>query len=123
MSRTAEGLRRAMAEIRELEDEFWSDVTVTGSAGDFNQTLERAGRVADFFELGHLMCRDALHREESAGGHFREEHQTPEGEAKRDDEAFSYVAAWEWRGKDEEEKLHREHLDFQYVKPTMRSYK
>jgi len=88
-----------------------------------NQSLEKAGRVADFLELGELMCRDALHRTESCGGHFREESQTPEGEAKRDDENFTYVAAWQWRGEGNEPALHKEPLTFDYVKPSQRSYK
>jgi succinate dehydrogenase / fumarate reductase flavoprotein subunit len=92
-----------------------------GSA--LNQSLEKAARVADFFELGELMVRDALHREESCGGHFREESQTDEGEALRDDEHFAYVSAWEWTGKGNEPALHQEHLDFEYVKLTQRSYK
>jgi succinate dehydrogenase / fumarate reductase flavoprotein subunit len=123
MSRTAEGLNQALDRIPALRREFWEDVKVTGDGDDFNQTLERAGRVADFFELAELMCRDALHREESAGGHFREEHQTAEGEARRNDEEFSYVAAWEHRGDDEVPQLHREALEFEVVQPSQRSYK
>jgi succinate dehydrogenase / fumarate reductase flavoprotein subunit len=123
MSRNAEGLDRAIGEIDALEEEYWSDVNVAGSAADLNQSLEKAGRVADFFELGRLMCVDARHREESAGGHFREEHQTPEGEARRDDESFSYVAAWEWKGGGDAPELHREELEFVYVPPSTRSYK
>ena len=123
MSRNAEGLDRAIGEIDALEEEYWSDVNVAGSAADLNQSLEKAGRVADFFELGRLMCVDARHREESAGGHFREEHQTPEGEARRDDESFSYVAAWEWKGGGNAPELHREELEFVYVPPSTRSYK
>jgi succinate dehydrogenase / fumarate reductase flavoprotein subunit len=88
-----------------------------------NQSLEKAGRVADFFELGELMCRDALHRNESCGGHFREEYQTEEGEAKRDDVDFQYAAAWEWAGKNQPPVLHQEPLDFEYVHPSQRSYK
>ena len=94
-----------------------------GEGESFNQSLEKAGRVADFLELGELMCRDALHREESCGGHFREEHQTPEGEAKRDDENFRYVAAWEWQGESEPQTLHKEPLEFENVTLTQRSYK
>ena len=123
MSRSAEGLRRALARIPELRDEFWATVKVPGVGEALNQTLEQAGRVADFFELAELMCIDALHREESCGGHFREEHQTKEGEARRDDERFAYVAAWEHAGPNESPLLHREELDFEYVKPTQRSYR
>ena len=123
MARTAEGLEHAVGEIEKLEERYWADVNVAGSAEDLNQSLEKAGRVADFFELGKLMCIDARHREESAGGHFREEHQTEEGEAKRDDEGFSYVAAWEWSGSGSAPTLHREDLEFEYVQPSTRSYK
>jgi succinate dehydrogenase / fumarate reductase flavoprotein subunit len=122
MSRNAAGLKQALEEIPKLRDQFWREVKITGSAEEFNQTLERAGRVADFFELGELMCIDALHREESAGGHFREEHEE-EGEAKRDDDNFSYVGAWEWTGASGAPKLNKEPLAFEYVKPTKRSYK
>src|SRR5690242_17214218 len=123
MSRTAAGLEKAIAEIRELRDEYWQNVNVPGTGDDFNQSLEKAGRVADFFELAELMCIDALERNESCGGHFREEYQTPDGEAQRDDENYSYVAAWEYRGYGNPEELHKEPLDFQYVHPTQRSYK
>jgi succinate dehydrogenase / fumarate reductase flavoprotein subunit len=123
MARSAEGLQRALQRIPELRAEFWSDVNVPGSGDELNQSLEYAGRVADFFELAELMCRDALHREESCGGHFRVEYQTPDGEAQRDDERFAYVAAWEFRGSKEAPVLHREPLLFEYVHPTVRSYK
>ncbi len=123
MSRNAQGLRTAISQIRSLRDEFWSDVKVLGSADDLNQCLEKAGRVADFFELAELMCVDALERNESCGGHFREEYQTPEGEAQRDDENFSYVAAWDYRGANNQEELSREPLRFDYVHPSQRSYK
>jgi succinate dehydrogenase / fumarate reductase flavoprotein subunit len=123
MSRNGPGLEKALKEIRQLEDEFWSDVYVPGSGEALNQSLEKAGRVADFFELGELMCQDALHREESCGGHFREEHQTPEGEALRDDVNFAYVAAWEYCGPGQAGKLHREDLQFEYVHLAQRSYK
>jgi len=123
MGRNAEGLRKALARIPELREEFWNGVRVTGSGAELNQTLEKAGRVADFLELGELMCLDALHREESAGGHFREEHQTEDGEAKRDDENFTYVAAWEHTGDLSKPKLNKEPLTFEYVKPAQRSYK
>ncbi len=123
MGRNAEGLRTAQKEIAALREEFWSDVKVLGSGADFNQSLEKAGRVADFFELGELLAQDALDREESCGGHFREEHQTPEGEALRDDEHFSYVAAWEFGGTGKPGVLHKEQLTFEYAHPTQRSYK
>jgi succinate dehydrogenase / fumarate reductase flavoprotein subunit len=123
MSRTAEGLRKAIGQIRELRDEYWRNVTVPGTGADLNQSLEKAGRVADFFELGELMCIDALERNESCGGHFREEYQTPEGEAMRDDEHFSYVAAWGYRGPGNHPELTKEPLEFAYVHPSQRSYK
>jgi succinate dehydrogenase / fumarate reductase, flavoprotein subunit len=123
MSRTAEGLQKAIGHIRELRDEFWQNVTVPGSGDDLNQSLEKAGRVADFLELGELMCIDALERNESCGGHFREEYQTPDGEAMRDDEHFSYVAAWGYRGPGNQPELNKEPLDFEYVHPSQRSYK
>ncbi len=123
MARRAEGLREAIQRIPVLREEFWRDVNVPGSDAELNQALEKAGRVADFLELGELMCRDALHREESCGGHFREEHQTEDGEAKRDDEHFAYVAAWEWRGDGQEPCVHKEPLAFENVKLAMRSYK
>ena len=122
MARNKAGLEKALSEIPALREEFWKDVRVLGGAA-LNQSLEKATRVADFFELGELMVRDALHREESCGGHFREEHQTEDGEALRDDENFAYVAAWEWTGKGNEPVLHREPLQFEYVTPTQRSYK
>jgi succinate dehydrogenase / fumarate reductase, flavoprotein subunit len=123
MSRTAEGLQTAIGKIRALREEFWQDVNVPGSGNDLNQSLEKAGRVADFFELGELMCIDALHRNESCGGHFREEYQTPDGEAQRDDEHFSYVAAWGYGGPGNQPELHKEPLEFHYVHPSQRSYK
>ncbi len=123
MTRTAAGLEHAIGRIREVRGEFWQDVNVPGGEADLNQSLERAGRVADFFELAELMCIDALHRNESCGGHFREEYQTPEGEALRDDEHFSYVAAWEYQGGGNAPELHKEALEFQYVHPSQRSYK
>ena len=123
MSRTAQGLETAIEQIRELREQYWQNVKVPGSGGDFNQSLEKAGRVADFFELAELMCVDALERNESCGGHFREEYKTPDGEAQRDDENYSYVAAWEYRGYGNPEELHKEPLEFQYVHPTQRSYK
>ena len=123
MARTAAGLESAIGRIRELREEYWKDVKVAGSADDLNQSLEKAGRVADFFELGDLMCVDALQRNESCGGHFREEYQTGEGEAQRNDDAFCYVGAWEYQGPDREPVLHKEPLTFEYVHPSQRSYK
>ncbi|MCO4761946.1 MAG: fumarate reductase/succinate dehydrogenase flavoprotein subunit [Myxococcales bacterium] len=123
MSRSDEGLRKAIVEISELRAEFWDNVSVTGSKGTFNSVLERAGRVADFLELGELMCRDALERAESCGGHFREESQTAEGEALRIDEQYSHVAAWEYQGEGTDPVRHTEDLEFEYVKLTQRSYK
>jgi succinate dehydrogenase / fumarate reductase flavoprotein subunit len=123
MERSEEGLRKALDRIPELRREFWSSVTVPGTGAQLNQSLERAGRVADFLELGELMCLDALHRTESCGGHFRAESQTPDGEAARDDERFSYAAAWEYTGRGEAPVLHKEDLHFDYVAPSQRSYK
>ncbi len=123
MARNKAGLKEALAEIPKLREEFWSDVKIPGSAESFNQELEKAHRVADFLELGELMCIDALNREESCGGHFREEHQTDEGEAKRNDDKFSFVSAWEYTGSGSKEKVHKEPLKFEYVKPSQRSYK
>lgn len=123
MSRNQRGLETAIGRIRELREEYWQNVTVPGSGEDLNQSLEKAGRVADFFELGELMCIDALHRDESCGGHFREEYQTPDGEAQRDDENFSYVAAWGYNGPSSDPLLTKEPLEFQYVHPSQRSYK
>ncbi|MFC0003672.1 MULTISPECIES: fumarate reductase/succinate dehydrogenase flavoprotein subunit [Micromonospora] len=122
MERSDAGLRKAIDQIRALRDEFWQRVKVPGDGEGLNQSLEKAGRVADFFELAELMCIDALHREESCGGHFRAEHQTPDGEAQRDDDRFAYVAAWEYGGPSEP-VLHKEDLKFEYVHPTQRSYK
>ena len=122
MARNAEGLKQALQRIPELRDEFWKTVNVTGETGELNQNLEYAGRVADFMEFAELLCRDALHRNESCGGHFREEFQTPDGEAKRDDEHFSYVAAWEYRGAAPPE-LHKEPLVYDEVHMSTRSYK
>jgi succinate dehydrogenase / fumarate reductase flavoprotein subunit len=122
MARNAEGLKQAIQEIQALKKEFWSDVRIPGSIDAFNPELDKAGRVADFIELGELMCMDALNRNESCGGHFREESQTEDGEAKRDDEQYSYVAAWELKGESNWE-LHKETLNFEIVKPTQRSYK
>jgi succinate dehydrogenase / fumarate reductase flavoprotein subunit len=123
MARDASGLTEALERIPALREEFWESVNVPGSASEINQALEKAARVADFFELGELMCRDALHREESCGGHFRVEHQTDDGEAQRDDSKFCYVAAWEWTGGNSAQKLHREPLTFEHVQLATRSYK
>ena len=123
MERSEEGLRKALTRIRELKKEFWSDVRVLGTNEELNQALERAGRVADFFELGELMCIDALVRRESCGGHFRVESQTPDGEALRDDEEFAYVSAWEFSGEDKRPILHKEPLLYEYVEMKQRSYK
>ncbi|MER7273017.1 fumarate reductase/succinate dehydrogenase flavoprotein subunit [Dactylosporangium sp. NPDC000244] len=123
MERTEEGLTKAISLIRALREEFWTRVKVPGTGEQLNQNLERAGRVADFFELAELMCVDALHRAESCGGHFRGESQTPDGEAMRHDEQFSYVAAWEFAGTGEPPVLHKEALEFDYVHPSQRSYK
>ncbi|MGH7516560.1 MAG: fumarate reductase/succinate dehydrogenase flavoprotein subunit [Gemmatimonadales bacterium] len=123
MARSAEGLRDAIQRIPAIREEFWRNVKVPGSDGELNQALEKAGRIADFLELGELMCRDALHREESCGGHFRVEHQTEDGEARRNDEGFAYVAAWQHRGDGEEPGLVKEPLAFEHVKLATRSYK
>src|ERR1700690_2554803 len=118
MSRTAEGLESAIVQIRALQEEYWKNVNVPGSGEDLNQSLEKAGRVADFFGLAELMCIDALNRNESCGGRFREEYQTPEGEAQRDDEHYSYVAAWDYRGPGNPPTLIKELLEFHYVHPS-----
>ncbi len=123
MARTEEGLKKAKADIKALKKEFWSDVKVLGTNEELNQSLEKANRVADFIELGELMIDDALNRNESCGGHFREEYQTPEGEALRDDENYAYVAAWKFMGEGQEEELVKEPLEFENVKLTQRSYK
>ena len=123
MSRSEAGLKDAISKIRALREEFWSEVRVPGENSHLNPSLERAGRVADFMEFGELMAQDALNREESCGGHFREEHQTEDGEAARNDEDFSYAAAWEHQGVDKEASLNKEDLTFEYVKPSTRSYK
>ncbi|PVZ14406.1 fumarate reductase/succinate dehydrogenase flavoprotein subunit [Actinomycetospora cinnamomea] len=123
MARSKEGLEKALDRIPSLRAEFWRDVKIVGTGDGFNQSLEKANRVADFMELAELMCIDALHREESCGGHFRVESQTEDGEAQRDDENFSYVAAWEYAGDNQPPVLHKEDLEFSYVHPTQRSYK
>jgi succinate dehydrogenase / fumarate reductase flavoprotein subunit len=123
MARNAEGLKKALTLIPQLRDQFWRDVNVPGSDAELNQALEKAGRVADFLELAELLCRDALHREESCGGHFREEYQTPDGEALRNDDKFAYVAAWEYAGAGKDPILNKEPLVFENVKLSQRSYK
>ncbi|SDS98271.1 fumarate reductase/succinate dehydrogenase flavoprotein subunit [Actinopolymorpha singaporensis] len=122
MARNETGLRKALDRIPQLREEFWRRVKVPGTGHELNQSLEKANRVADFLELAELVCLDALHRTESCGGHFREESQSAEGEALRDDDNFSYVAAWEWAGAGAEPVLHKEELSFEYVHPTQRSY-
>jgi len=123
MSRSAEGLKKAKGMVSELRADFWKNVIVLGENEEVNQSLEKAGRVADFLELGELMIDDALNRDESCGGHFREEYQTPEGEALRNDDEFAYVAAWQYKGDNLPEELHKEELEFENVKLTQRSYK
>ena len=123
MSRNATGLKQALSQIPELRERYWREVNVLGGEEEFNQQLEKAGRVADFMELAELMCLDALERNESCGGHFREEYQTPEGEALRDDDRYCYVAAWEFQGPGRRPVLHKEPLTFEYVIPSQRSYK
>jgi succinate dehydrogenase / fumarate reductase flavoprotein subunit len=122
MARNEKGLKEAIEEIKQLRKEFWSDLKVPGIINEMNPELDKANRVADFLELGELMCIDALHRKESCGGHFREEMQTEDGEALRDDEHFQYVAAWEYVG-ESNWRLHKEELKFEIAKPTQRSYK
>ena len=123
MGRNGAGLEKAIEEIPKLRAEFWRDVRVLGGGDYYNVSLEKAGRVADFLEFGEIMCRDALAREESCGGHFREEHRTPEGEARRDDENFTHVSVWEHKGDENEPVMHKEPLTFELVKPSVRSYK
>ena len=123
MARNEKGLTEAIAKVRALKAEFWTNVNVLGSGDELNQSLEKAGRVADFIELGELMCIDALDRKESCGGHFREEFQTPDGEAQRDDENYAYAAAWAFAGEGKDPVLHKEPLTFEYVHPSQRSYK
>jgi succinate dehydrogenase / fumarate reductase flavoprotein subunit len=122
MARNADGLKQAITEIRNLREEFWKDVRIPGGINEMNPELDKANRVADFMELGELMCMDALQREESCGGHFREEFQTPDGEALRNDDRFMFVAAWEYKNGGGWE-LHKEDLTYEEVKPTQRSYK
>ncbi|MEK7226239.1 MAG: fumarate reductase/succinate dehydrogenase flavoprotein subunit, partial [Bacteroidota bacterium] len=129
MARNAKNLQEAITEIQQLKKEFWSDVRIPGAVNEMNPELDKAGRVAEFIELGELMCKDALNRNESCGGHFREESQTEEGEAKRNDNEYAYVAAWEFKGESNlpagqaSWELHKEVLTFEVAKPTQRSYK
>ena len=123
MARNEQGLKEAIAEIAELRADFWKNVKVPGDSNEVNAELEKAGRVADFLELGELFAKDALEREESCGGHFREEYVTEDGEARRDDENFAYVAAWEYTGEPSDAVLHKEQLEFNDIKLKQRSYK
>ena len=123
MARSDASLKNALKEIPKLREEFWTNVNISGDGGEMNQQLENAGRVADFLEFSELLCKDALAREESCGGHFRVEHQMPDGEAKRNDADFCYVAAWEFKGVGKEPELHKEPLKFDNVHLAVRSYK
>jgi len=123
MGRNKAGLEEGIAKINQVKDLFWNDVRIPGQAEDMNVELEKANRVADFLELGELLAKDALHREESCGGHFREEHAMPDGEAKRDDENFKYVAAWEYAGPGKEPILNKEPLDYEFIQVKTRNYK
>ena len=123
MGRTKEGLEEGIRRIRQVREEFWKDVRVTGTADEFNPELEKALRTAEHLELGELMARDALLREESCGGHFREEHQTADGEALRHDDQFMYVSCWEYKGSGEEPELHKEPLIYENIKIAQRNYK
>jgi succinate dehydrogenase / fumarate reductase flavoprotein subunit len=123
MARNKEGLQQAIEKIQAIKKEFWTNVRIPGSAEDMNAELEKAGRLADFIEIGELMARDALHREESCGGHFREEYQTEDGEALRQDDKFTYTACWQYKGEDQVPELHREDLTFEVVKLVQRNYK
>jgi succinate dehydrogenase / fumarate reductase flavoprotein subunit len=123
MSRNEEGLKDALRNIPELKAQFWKDLKILGDSKNLNQELEKAGRVADFLELGELICQDALDRKESCGGHFREESQTQDNEALRDDDKFCYVGAWEFKGEGKRPEMHKENLNFEYVHLANRSYK
>ena len=123
MARNEKGLTEAISDIQALREEFWKNVKVAGTGEGLNKHLEYAGRVADFLELGELMARDALDRAESCGGHFREEYQTPDGEALRRDDLFCHASVWEYKGDDQLPERHKEPLVFEYAKPTQRSYK
>ena len=123
MTRNEEGLRKALSMIQELKKEFWKDLNIPGTLNQVKMDLEKAGRVADYFELAELLITDALNRRESCGAHFREEFQTPDGEAQRNDEQFAYVAAWEYTGEGKPHNLHKEELKFEEVEMKVRSYK
>jgi succinate dehydrogenase / fumarate reductase flavoprotein subunit len=123
MTRDRAGLERTLKRLPALREEFWGDVAVTGSSAEFNQNLEKAGRVADFLEFAEVMCRDALEREESCGAHFRQEHQTEDGEAKREDDQYMHVAAWAYRGSDKAPERVVEPLHYDTIQPSQRSYK
>jgi succinate dehydrogenase / fumarate reductase flavoprotein subunit len=123
MSRTEASLKKALAKIPQIRDEFWHNVSVPGAGDGLNQSLEQANRVSDFLEFAELLCHDALNRNESCGAHFREEYQYPDGEAKRDDENYCHVSAWEYKGAGQAPELHKEPLVFENVKPSVRSYK
>ena len=123
MARTEPGLKEAIEDIKNLREDFWENVKVPGNANELNKELEKAGRVADFLELGELFAKDALVRNESCGGHFREEYATPEGEAKRDDKNFAFVSAWEYNGNPSDARLHKEELEFENIEVKVRSYK
>ena len=123
MARSEESLKKALEQIPQLREEFWSNLSVTGEEANVNIELERAGRVADFIDFGELLCRDALDRDESCGGHFRVEHQTQEGEAKRDDENFAHVSVWEHQGEGKEPIKHQEPLNYESISLATRSYK
>ena len=123
MARNAEGLTEAIASIKTLRESFWQDLALTGREDDMNKQLEQANRLGDYLEVGELMARDALMREESCGGHFREEHQTEEGEAKRNDSDFMFVSAWEHKGEDQEPVMHKEDLSYENIEVKTRSYK
>ena len=123
MSRSAEGLKEAISEIKALREDFYENVNVPGTTSEFNEQLAKAGRVADFLELGELFAKDALERSESCGGHFREESQTPEGEALRNDKDFTFVSAWEYKGEPSKAKLHKEELNYEEIEVKTRSYK
>lgn len=123
MGRNKQGLEQAISDFKQMRDSFWKDVKIPGEKDEFNPELEKAGRVADFIEIGELMARDALMREESCGGHFREEHQTEEGEAKRNDNDFMFVGAWEFKGADKDPQIHKEPLNYEFIKVAQRNYK
>jgi len=123
MARNEKHLKEAIQEIQDIREDFWKNVKVPGKLNEFNQELEKAGRVADFLELGELFAKDALEREESCGGHFREEHKSPEGEAVRDDENFIHVTAWEFKGEPSDAVAHKEELEYKNIELKTRSYK